>query len=189
MGDVIPEIAKKHHVETIKEVIEEAMEKAYITYEGISAVAVMEVLVVIIALNVGINAAKAFSFAHDLTLIPVHHIAGHIYANQLEEALEFPLMALIVSGGHTELIYMKDHLSFEVIGETRDDAVGEAYDKVARVIGLPYRGGPHVDRLSREGADTFDFPRPYLEQVSSDISFCGRKSAVVSTQHTYTQTG
>jgi len=188
-GGVVPEVASRHHVETITLVIEEALEEAGITPEGLSAVAVTEGPGLIGALLVGINAAKAFSFAHDLPLIPVHHIAGHIYANQLEEALEFPLMALIVSGGHTELIYMKDHLSFEVIGETRDDAVGEAYDKVARVIGLPYPGGPHIDRLSREGADTFDFPRPYLEPGSYDFSFSGLKSAVINTLHNHTQKG
>src|SRR5699024_6320818 len=125
----------RHHVETITTVIGEALEKAGLTPRGLDAVAITDGPGLIGALLVGINASKAFSFAYDLPLIPVHHIAGHIYANQLEEELTFRLMALIVSGGHTELIYMKDHLSFEVIGETRDDAVGEAYDKVARVIG------------------------------------------------------
>ena len=109
------------------------------------------------ALLIGINAAKALAYAYDKPLVPVHHIAGHIYANNLEEPFEFPLMALIVSGGHTELVYMKDHLSFEVIGETRDDMTGEAYDKVARTIGLPYPGGPQVDKLAAEGEDTYDF--------------------------------
>ncbi|WP_017549567.1 tRNA (adenosine(37)-N6)-threonylcarbamoyltransferase complex transferase subunit TsaD [Salinicoccus carnicancri] len=188
-GGVVPEVASRHHVETITLVIEQALEEAGMAPEGLSAVAVTEGPGLIGALLVGINAAKAFSFAHDLPLIPVHHIAGHIYANQLEEELEFPLVALIVSGGHTELIYMDDHLSFEVIGETRDDAVGEAYDKVARVIGLPYPGGPHVDRLSREGADTFDFPRAYLEQGSYDFSFSGLKSAVINTLHNRRQKG
>ena len=188
-GGVVPEVASRHHVETITLVIEQALEEADMTPEGLSAVAVTEGPGLIGALLVGINAAKAFSFAHDLPLIPVHHIAGHIYANQLEEELEFPLVALIVSGGHTELIYMDDHLSFEVIGETRDDAVGEAYDKVARVIGLPYPGGPHVDRLSKEGVDTFDFPRAYLEQGSYDFSFSGLKSAVINTLHNHRQKG
>src|SRR5690625_5286107 len=173
-GGVVPEVASRHHVETITMVIEEAMAQANLKPADLTAVAVTEGPGLIGALLVGINAAKAFSFAHDLPLIPVHHIAGHIYANQLEEKLTFPLMALIVSGGHTELVYMKDHLNFEVIGETRDDAVGEAYDKVARVIGLPYPGGPHIDRLSKEGKDTFDFPRAYLEG-SYDFSFSGLK--------------
>lgn len=170
-------------------VIEQALEEAALTPDGLDAVAVTEGPGLIGALLVGINAAKAFSFAHDLPLIPVHHIAGHIYANQLEEELKFPLMALIVSGGHTELIYMKDHLSFEVIGETRDDAVGEAYDKVARVIGLPYPGGPHIDRLSKEGQDTFNFPRAYLEAGSYDFSFSGLKSAVINSHHNHKQKG
>lgn len=188
-GGVVPEVASRHHVETITLVIEQALSEAETTPSELSAVAVTEGPGLIGALLVGINAAKAFSFAHDLPLIPVHHIAGHIYANQLEEELKFPLIALIVSGGHTELIYMKDHLSFEVIGETRDDAVGEAYDKVARVIGLPYPGGPHVDRLSAEGEDTFNFPRPYLGRDSYDFSFSGLKSAVINTLHNNRQKG
>ncbi|WP_342387655.1 tRNA (adenosine(37)-N6)-threonylcarbamoyltransferase complex transferase subunit TsaD [Salinicoccus bachuensis] len=188
-GGVVPEVASRHHVETITVVIEEALEEAGLLPADLSAVAVTEGPGLIGALLVGINAAKAFSFAHDLPLIPVHHIAGHIYANQLEEKLEFPLISLIVSGGHTELIYMKDHMSFEVIGETRDDAVGEAYDKVARVIGLPYPGGPHIDRLSREGEDTFNFPRPYLEPGSYDFSFSGLKSSVINTLHNHRQKG
>lgn len=188
-GGVVPEVASRHHMESITMVIEQALEEAGLTPDGLDAVAVTEGPGLIGALLVGINAAKAFSFAHDLPLIPVHHIAGHIYANQLEEELTFPLMALIVSGGHTELIYMKDHLSFEVIGETRDDAVGEAYDKVARVIGLPYPGGPHIDRLSKEGQDTFNFPRAYLEPGSYDFSFSGLKSAVINSHHNHKQKG
>ncbi len=186
-GGVVPEVASRHHVESITTVIEEALNQAGLTPQDLDAVAVTEGPGLIGALLVGINAAKAFSFAHDLPLIPVHHIAGHIYANQLEEELRFPLMALIVSGGHTELIYMKNHLSFEVIGETRDDAVGEAYDKVARVIGLPYPGGPHIDRLSKEGRDTFNFPRAYLEPGSYDFSFSGLKSAVINSLHNHKQ--
>ncbi|WP_020006114.1 tRNA (adenosine(37)-N6)-threonylcarbamoyltransferase complex transferase subunit TsaD [Salinicoccus albus] len=186
-GGVVPEVASRHHVESITMVIEETMAQADLKPADLTAVAVTEGPGLIGALLVGINAAKAFSFAHDLPLIPVHHIAGHIYANQLEEELKFPLVALIVSGGHTELIYMKDHLSFEVMGETRDDAVGESYDKVARVIGLPYPGGPYIDRLSSEGEDTFNFPRPYLEPGSYDFSFSGLKSSVINTLHNYKQ--
>ncbi len=127
------------------------------------------------------------AFAYDKPLIPVHHIAGHIYANHIEEPLTFPLIALIVSGGHTELVYMKDHLSFEVIGETRDDAVGEAYDKVARTIGLNYPGGPQVDRLAAEGEDTYSFPRVWLDKDSYDFSFSGLKSAVINQLHNQRQ--
>lgn len=188
-GGVVPEVASRHHVETITLVIEETLEKANIEPDELAAVAVTEGPGLIGALLVGINAAKAFSFAHDLPLVPVHHIAGHIYAAQLEETLEFPLISLIVSGGHTELILMKDHLDFKIIGETRDDAVGEAYDKVARVVGLPYPGGPHIDKLSKEGTDIFNFPRAYLEKGSYDFSFSGLKSAVINTVHNYNQKG
>lgn len=182
-GGVVPEVASRHHVESITIVIEEALEQANITPEDLQAVAVTEGPGLIGALLVGINAAKAFSFVHGLPLINVHHIAGHIYANQLHQPLKFPLVALIISGGHTELIYMEDHLSFEIIGETRDDAVGEAYDKVARILGLPYPGGPHIDRLAQAGTDTYNLPRPYLSEDSFDFSFSGLKSAVINTVH------
>lgn len=188
-GGVVPEVASRHHVEGIIPTIDTALEDAHVTMKDIDAVAVTEGPGLIGALLVGINAAKALAFAYDKPLIPVHHIAGHIYANHLEEPLTFPLMALIVSGGHTELIYMKDHLSFEVVGETRDDAVGEAYDKVARTIGLGYPGGPKVDQLAAEGEDTYDFPRVWLEKDSFDFSFSGLKSAVINKQHNLKQKG
>lgn len=186
-GGVVPEVASRHHVEGITTTIEEALNTADTSMEEIDAVAVTEGPGLIGALLIGINAAKALAFAYDKPLVPVHHIAGHIYANNLEEPFEFPLMALIVSGGHTELVYMKDHLSFEVIGETRDDAVGEAYDKVARTIGLSYPGGPQVDKLAAEGEDTYDFPRVWLEQDSFDFSFSGLKSAVINKLHNLKQ--
>ena len=153
-GGVVPEVASRHHVEGITTTIDKALNEAQVTMEDIDAVAVTQGPGLIGALLVGINAAKALAFAYDKPLIPVHHIAGHIYANNLEEGMNFPLIALIVSGGHTELIYMKDHLSFEIIGETRDDAVGEAYDKVARTLGLSYPGGPQIDHLASKGNDT-----------------------------------
>lgn len=181
-GGVVPEVASRHHVEMITRVIEEALSNANLTAKELDAVAVTYGPGLIGALLVGVNAAKAFAFAHDLPLIPVHHIAGHIYANQLEHKIKFPLISLIVSGGHTELIKMNDHLEFEVIGETLDDAVGEAYDKVARVIGLPYPGGPEIDRLSKEGKDTYDFPRA-LQDDSYNFSFSGLKSHVINKLH------
>lgn len=181
-GGVVPEVASRHHVEMITRVIEEALSNAKLTAKELDAVAVTYGPGLIGALLVGVNAAKAFAFAHDLPLIPVHHIAGHIYANQLEHKIKFPLISLIVSGGHTELIKMNDHLEFEVIGETLDDAVGEAYDKVARVIGLPYPGGPEIDRLSKEGKDTYDFPRA-LQDDSYNFSFSGLKSHVINKLH------
>ncbi|WP_278926548.1 tRNA (adenosine(37)-N6)-threonylcarbamoyltransferase complex transferase subunit TsaD [Staphylococcus auricularis] len=186
-GGVVPEVASRHHVEGITTTIDAALENAGLTMEDITAVAVTEGPGLIGALLVGINAAKALAYAYDKPLIPVHHIAGHIYANHLERPLTFPLMALIVSGAHTELIHLKDHLNFEVIGETRDDAVGEAYDKVARTIGLSYPGGPQVDQLAAEGQDVYNFPRVWLEKDSYDFSFSGLKSAVINKLHNLRQ--
>ncbi|MCD8872451.1 tRNA (adenosine(37)-N6)-threonylcarbamoyltransferase complex transferase subunit TsaD [Staphylococcus gallinarum] len=188
-GGVVPEVASRHHVEGITTTVDEALLEAGINMEDVDAIAVTQGPGLIGALLVGINAAKALAFAYDKPLIPVHHIAGHIYANHLEEPLQFPLIALIVSGGHTELIYMKDHLNFEVIGETRDDAVGEAYDKVARTIGLSYPGGPQVDKLAAQGADVYEFPRVWLEKDSYDFSFSGLKSAVINKLHNLKQKG
>ncbi|MDE9829601.1 tRNA (adenosine(37)-N6)-threonylcarbamoyltransferase complex transferase subunit TsaD [Staphylococcus delphini] len=188
-GGVVPEVASRHHVENITVMIEEALQQAHTSIEDVDAVAVTQGPGLIGALLVGVNAAKALAFANDKPLIPVHHIAGHIYANQLQSGLKFPLIALIVSGGHTELVYMENHLQFEVIGETRDDAVGEAYDKVARKIGLPYPGGPAIDRLAAQGEDTYDFPRVWLEPDSYDFSFSGLKSAVINKLHQLEQKG
>lgn len=188
-GGVVPEIASRHHVEGITTTIDTALQTANVTMNDINAIAVTQGPGLIGALLIGINAAKALAFAYDIPLIPVHHIAGHIYANHLETPLTFPLMALIVSGGHTELVYMKDHLHFEVIGETRDDAVGEAYDKVARTIDLPYPGGPQIDQLAAIGEDTYQFPRVWLEKESYDFSFSGLKSAVINQLHNRRQKG
>lgn len=188
-GGVVPEVASRHHVENITLIIEDALQQADKSMDEIDAVAVTQGPGLIGALLVGVNAAKSLAFANDKPLIPVHHIAGHVYANQLGTGLKFPLIALIVSGGHTELVYMKDHLQFEIIGETRDDAVGEAYDKVARTIGLPYPGGPAVDRLATQGEDTYQFPRVWLEPESYDFSFSGLKSAVINKLHNLKQKG
>ncbi|CEA03428.1 tRNA N6-adenosine threonylcarbamoyltransferase [Jeotgalicoccus saudimassiliensis] len=188
-GGVVPEVASRHHVEAITHVIDQALKEAELEPADLTAVAVTEGPGLIGALLIGINAAKTFAFVHDLPLIPVHHIAGHIYAAQLEKPLVFPLVSLVVSGGHTELIYMKDHMSFEIIGETRDDAVGEAFDKVARVIELPYPGGPHIDKLAQAGEDTFDFPRGLMKEDTFDFSFSGLKSAVINKLHNYSQKG
>ncbi|MED1602028.1 tRNA (adenosine(37)-N6)-threonylcarbamoyltransferase complex transferase subunit TsaD [Alkalihalophilus pseudofirmus] len=188
-GGVVPEIASRHHVEQITLIIEEAMSEAEVTFKDLSAIAVTEGPGLVGALLIGVNAAKAMAFAHNLPLIGVHHIAGHIYANQLIHKLEFPLLTLVVSGGHTELVYMESDGSFEIIGETRDDAVGEAYDKVARTIGLPYPGGPHIDKLAHEGEPSYDLPRAWLEPDSFDFSFSGLKSAVINTLHNQKQRG
>lgn len=188
-GGVVPEIASRHHVEAITLVIEEALKQADKSFEDIDGIAVTEGPGLVGALLIGVNAAKAIAFAHDIPLLGVHHIAGHIYANRLVEELEFPLLALVVSGGHTELVYMEEHASFKVIGETRDDAAGEAYDKVARTLNLPYPGGPHIDRLAHEGTATIDLPRAWLEEDSYDFSFSGLKSAVINTLHNAEQRG
>ncbi|MEH7109064.1 tRNA (adenosine(37)-N6)-threonylcarbamoyltransferase complex transferase subunit TsaD [Bacillus sp. JJ1764] len=188
-GGVVPEIASRHHVEQITIVMQEALKEAGISMDAIDAIAVTEGPGLVGALLIGVNAAKALAFAHQKPLVPVHHIAGHIYANRLVKELQFPLLALVVSGGHTELVYMKEHGHFQVIGETRDDAAGEAYDKVARTLNLPYPGGPHIDRLAHEGSPVIDLPRAWLEEGSYDFSFSGLKSAVINTVHNAEQRG
>lgn len=188
-GGVVPELASRHHVEQITLVIETAIEEAKVTFEDIDAIAVTEGPGLVGALLVGVNAAKALAFSRNIPLVGVHHIAGHIYANRLIADFAFPLLALVVSGGHTELIYMEEDGSFQVIGETLDDAAGEAYDKVARTLNLPYPGGPHIDRLAQEGSPTIDLPRAWLEEGSYDFSFSGLKSAVINTLHNAEQRG
>lgn len=188
-GGVVPEVASRQHVEKITIVLEEAFSEAGVTWDEIDAVAVTEGPGLVGALLVGVNAAKAFAFAKNKPLIGVHHIAGHIYANRLEAEFEFPLLALIVSGGHTELVLMKEHGKYELIGETLDDAAGEAYDKVARVLGLPYPGGPGIDKLAQEGSSSIDFPRAWLAVDSFDFSFSGLKSAVINYVHNLEQRG
>ncbi|MFP7312212.1 tRNA (adenosine(37)-N6)-threonylcarbamoyltransferase complex transferase subunit TsaD [Bacillus safensis] len=188
-GGVVPEIASRHHVEQVTIVLEEVMAQAGMSFKDLDAIAVTEGPGLVGALLIGVNAAKALSFAHQIPLVGVHHIAGHIYANQLVDELEFPCLALVVSGGHTELVLMKEHGSFEVIGETLDDAAGEAYDKVARTMGLPYPGGPHIDRLAHGGEPTIKLPRAWLEEGSYHFSFSGLKSAVINTLHNASQKG
>ncbi|WP_146550868.1 tRNA (adenosine(37)-N6)-threonylcarbamoyltransferase complex transferase subunit TsaD [Rummeliibacillus suwonensis] len=182
-GGVVPEIASRHHVEQITIVIEEALQQANMKPEDLDAVCVTEGPGLVGALLIGVNAAKAFAFANDLPLVGVHHIAGHIYANALIQPMEFPLLALVVSGGHTELVLMEADGHFKLIGETRDDAAGEAYDKVARVLNIPYPGGPKIDQLAQESDAAVDFPRVWLEHDSYDFSFSGLKSAVINYKH------
>ena len=187
-GGVVPEIASRMHIENITMVLEECLDKSGLTMDDIDAIAVTYAPGLIGSLLVGLMAAKTLAFVYDKPLIPVHHIAGHIYANNLVKPLEFPLISLVVSGGHTELVYMKENYSFEKLGGTLDDAVGEAYDKVARVIGLPYPGGPRVDKLAAAGQDVYDLPVP-LDDDSYDFSFSGLKSAVVNLVHNEKQRG
>jgi N6-L-threonylcarbamoyladenine synthase len=188
-GGVVPEIASRHHVEQLTIVLEEALQQAGVTFKEIDAIAVTEGPGLVGALLIGVNAAKAISFSQSIPLVGVHHIAGHIYANRFISEFSFPLLSLVVSGGHTELVLMKEHGSFEVIGETRDDAAGEAYDKVARTLDLPYPGGPHIDRLAQTGQPSIDLPRAWLEPDSYDFSFSGLKSAVINTLHNAKQRG
>ena len=187
-GGVVPEIASRAHVENITIVLEETLKKATLSMDDIDAIAVTEGPGLIGSLLVGVLAAKTLSYIYNKPLIKVHHIAGHIYANNLVKRMEFPLIALVVSGGHTELIYMKEDYSFEKIGGTLDDAVGECYDKVARVLNLPYPGGPKIDKLASIGNDTYNLPRP-LNDDSFDFSFSGIKSAVINLVHNEEQRG
>lgn len=186
-GGVVPEVASRRHVEAITLVIEEALEKAHVSIEQLDAIAVTKGPGLVGALLIGVSAAKALAFCYQIPLIGVHHIAGHIYANRLEVELQFPLLTLVVSGGHTELIIMPEHGQYDIIGETRDDAAGEAYDKVARSLGLPYPGGPEIDRIAQEGQATIDFPRSWLEPDSFDFSFSGLKSSVINYLHNMKQ--
>lgn len=187
-GGVVPEIASRMHIENITLVLEETLKKANMKMEDVTAIAITYGPGLIGSLLIGLMAAKTLAFIYNKPLIPVHHIAGHIYANNLVKPLEFPLIALVISGGHTELIYMKEDYSFEKLGGTLDDAVGEAYDKVARVIGVPYPGGPLVDKLAHQGEDTYNFPLP-LDDDSYNFSFSGLKSAVINLVHNEKQRG
>lgn len=187
-GGVVPEIASRHHVKNITIVLQECLEKANMTMDDIDAIAITYGPGLIGSLLIGLEAAKTLSFIHNKPLIPVHHIAGHIYANSLVKPLQFPLLAIVVSGGHTEIIEMKDHYKFEKLGGTLDDAIGECYDKVARVIGLEYPGGPKVDKLAAEGEITYKLPIP-LQDDSYNFSFSGLKSAVINLAHNEEQRG
>jgi len=187
-GGVVPEIASRMHVENITIVVEECLSRAQMTMDEITAIAVTYGPGLIGSLLIGVVAASTLAYIFHKPLVPVHHIAGHIYANNLEKKMEFPLIALVVSGGHTDLIYMKDNYCFSKIGGTLDDAVGEAYDKVARVASIPYPGGPLVDKLSYEGVDAYPLPLP-LDDDSYNFSFSGLKSAVINLVHNEEQRG
>ena len=181
-GGVVPEIASRKHIEKINQVIEQALYDAGAVLEDMSAIAVTYGPGLVGALLVGVSAAKAISFASGIPLIGVHHIEGHISANFIENKdLEPPFICLVASGGHSHLVVVKDYGEYEIIGRTRDDAAGEAFDKVARAIGLGYPGGPKIDKLSREGnPDAIHFPRAKVEENEYDFSFSGLKSAVLN---------
>ena len=181
-GGVVPEIASRNHIENITIVLEELLSKTNLTMNDITAIAVTYGPGLIGSLLIGVQAAKTMALVTGKPLIPVHHIIGHIYANNLKERLTFPLIALVVSGGHTELIYMKEDYSFTKIGGTLDDAVGECYDKVAKVLGLEYPGGPKVDKLAKEGnPEAITLPKTHFDNL--DFSFSGIKTAVINLHH------
>lgn len=176
-GGVFPEVASRLHVEQINLVIKEALNQAGIEFKDLEAIAFTQGPGLIGSLHVGVMAAKSLAFALDIPLVPVHHIAGHIYANKLVGEMQYPVLSLVISGGHTELVYMTSEFEFEILGATQDDAVGEAYDKVARQLGLSYPGGPIIDKLAQKGNKHYDLPRTKTENPL-DFSFSGLKSAV-----------
>ncbi len=190
-GGVVPEVASRKHIENINQIIQNALDEAKLTFDDIDVIGVTYGPGLVGALLVGISAAKALAFGKDLPLVGVNHIEGHVYANFIEyEDLEPPFISLIVSGGHTHLVYIKDYGEYEILGRTRDDAAGEAFDKVARALELGYPGGPIIDELAKKGnKDAINFPRVYLEEGSFDFSFSGLKSAVLNYLNSSKQKG
>jgi len=178
-GGVMPEIASRLHTENITIVLKEALNEAKIWFDDLDAVAVTRGPGLIGALHVGLQAAKTISMLYKIPLIPIHHLGAHIYACEYVKPFKFPLLSLVVSGGNTELVLMKKHLSFEIIGETKDDAIGECFDKVARVLGLPYPGGIPIDKLAKEGKHTYKLPAP-LSNKGYDFSYSGLKTSVIN---------
>src|SRR5574344_2772623 len=179
-GCVMPELASRLHAENIIPVLKEALEKANVKLEDIDAFAVTRGPGLIGALHVGLQAAKTLAMLYQKPLIPVHHLAGHIYANEYVGQFKFPLLCVVVSGGNTELVIMRKDLDFEIVGETKDDAVGECYDKVARVLGLPYPGGLPIDQHSKLGKHAYNLPEPMLGKDSLDFSYSGLKTSVIN---------
>ena len=187
-GGVVPEIASRNHTQAITMVFEECLKKANMKMDDIDAIAVTYGPGLNGSLLIGIEAAKALSLATGKPLVPVNHMAGHIYANKFVGEFKFPLLCLVVSGGHTEIIYMDKEYSFKKIGRTLDDSVGEAYDKVARVVGIPYPGGPLMDKMAHLGKHSYNLPAP-KDDDSYDFSFSGIKSAVINLVHNEKQRG
>lgn len=181
-GGVVPEIASRKHVECVSLVLKETLNKANVSIEDIDAIAVTKGPGLVGSLHIGLQAAKTIAMAYHKPLIGVHHIAGHIYANNYNQDITYPSLCLVVSGGHSELVLLKAPFEFAVIGQTLDDAVGEAYDKVGRVLNLPYPGGPIIDQMAAKGKHTYDLPVP-LDDDSYNFSFSGLKSAVINLNH------
>ena len=190
-GGVVPEIASRCHIEAVNTVIDEALEKAGVTFNDIDAIAVTYGPGLVGALLVGVSAAKALSYALKKPLVNVHHIKGHICSNYVaHQELKPPFVCLVASGGHSHIVYAKDFLEYEIMGMTRDDAAGEAFDKIARVLGLGYPGGPKIDALAKEGnPHAFEFPRVKMAEESLDFSFSGVKTAVINHIHNLEQKG
>lgn len=190
-GGVVPEIASRRHIETVNAVVEEALEKAGVTWDDITAIAVTYGPGLVGALLVGVSTAKALAYSLNKPLVNVHHIKGHICANFVAHPeLEPPFTCLVASGGHSHIVYAKDYMTYEIMGMTRDDAAGEAFDKIARVIGLGYPGGPKIDKLAKEGdAHAYEFPRVKMAGDSLDFSFSGVKTAVINQVHKMEQRG
>ena len=181
-GGVVPEIASRNHVEAISDVTKKALEEANIELKDIDAICVTYGPGLVGALLVGVSYAKALSYALDKPLVPVNHLEGHIAANYITyKELEPPFLCLLISGGNTHLVYIEDYTKFKILGSTRDDAIGEAYDKVARVIGLDYPGGPKIDKLAKEGKANIELPKTHLENL--DFSFSGIKTSVLNLHH------
>lgn len=185
-GGVVPEIASRMHTENITMVLEETLKKCSIELKDIDAIAVTYAPGLLGSLLVGVEFAKTLSLIYKKPLIAVNHTIGHIYANAINNKLIFPLLALVVSGGHTDLILMKDDYKFEILGSTLDDAIGECYDKVARVLGLPYPGGPNIDKMARMGSPTYDLPKP-VNDNTYNFSFSGLKSHIINLVHNENQ--
>ena len=187
-GGVVPEIASRMHTENITIVLEDLLKKSNMTIDQVNAIAVTYGPGLLGSLLVGVESAKVLSLVYNKPLIATHHIAGHIYANNLVKPIEFPSLALVVSGGHTELVLMEDDYKFKVLGATKDDAIGEVYDKVARVLDLPYPGGPNVEKYALQGKHTYDLPIP-MNNKELEFSYSGLKSAVINIKHNADQRG
>lgn len=188
-GGVVPEVASRHHIEQITRCTQEALDRAGVDYPELTAVAVTYGPGLVGALLIGVTMAKTVAWAHHLPLVPVNHMAGHLYAARFISDFRYPLMGLLVSGGHTELVYMPKEHEYQIIGETRDDAAGEAYDKIGRVLGINYPAGKTVDEWAKRGQDRFHFPRAMEKEDNLDFSFSGLKSAFINTVHNADQRG
>lgn len=188
-GGIVPEVASRHHIEQVTILADAALSDAGLTYDDLTAIAVTQGPGLVGALLIGVTAAKTIAWAHNLPLVPVIHLAGHISAANFVQPIEYPALALMVSGGHTELVLMRSEFDYMVIGDTRDDAAGEAYDKVGRVMGLPYPSGKVLDEMAHQGEDAYNLPRAMVKEDNFDFSFSGLKSSVINLLHNAEQRG